>query len=136
MTAPDEGQIPKNPQPHPQPTTPAPASQPQLSQPHSPSTCDSPNPTEAPPAQSSPAAPQPSRPVPIRAQHRLFFQAPAPAQPSPAHSPSPAQPSPAPDSKYDSKRKTRSKLGQNFVKTRSKRFGQNIIGTQTLNNFN
>ena len=59
-------------------------------------------------------------------------------------SPAPAKPQPSPgppNSKHGSKKKTRSKLsvktfgqtfGQNF---RSKRFGQNVFGTQTLNNF-
>ena len=88
------------------------------------------------PAQPSPAQPSPAQPSPAQPTCSGFCglsgvagpeprrpAQPSPAQPSPAQ-PSPAQPSPSSFLKHESQQKTR-----------SKRFGQNVIGTQTLNNF-
>ena len=74
---------------------------------------------------------------------------PSPAQPSPPvqdfalfrvwqalNLPCPAQPSPAQPKLVPQTRVARKKLGQNFrSKLSVKTFGQNVIGTQTLNNF-
>ena len=93
-------------------------------------------PAQPSPAQPSPAQPSPAQPSPPVQDFAVFrvWQAlnlgaqPSPAQPSPAQpspaQPSPAQPSPSSFLKHESQQKTR-----------SKRFGQNVIGTQTLNNF-
>ena len=107
---------------HPSPAQPSPA-QPSPAQPQRPA-----QPSPAQPSQPSPGpSPAPAQPSPAQAQ-------PSPAQPSPAQpaQPSPAQPT-APDAKCGSKKKT---FAQNFrPKLSHKTFGQNVIGTQTLNNF-
>ena len=75
----------------------------------------------------SPPAPATSPPALARPQPTQTSQAspaPSPAQPRPGQPLHPAQ-HPAPDAKCGSKKKA----------FRPKRFGQNVIGTQTLNNF-
>ena len=130
---------PRPPRPNPNPTpSPTPPAQPTHPRPRPRPSPQAPQPTRTPTAATT-GQPPPALSVktPFGTQTLNNFyepQRPPTTQPprSPQQPPSPTAQHPAPDSKCGSRKNLPKTFAQNF---RTKRFGQNVIGTQTLNNF-